>query len=155
MTRRINDAGLALIKSFESFQPKAYKRAGDVWTIGYGHTENVTQNTPDIDQGEATLLLRDDLAEAERYVDIGVRTSINDNQFSALVSFCFNEGCGRLNGSTLLKLVNAGQFEQAAEQFQKWIYGKDGHGNEIVLDGLVRRRDAEKALFLTSPETTP
>ncbi len=138
----INQDGVNLIKSFEGLYLDAYLDPVGVWTIGYGHTEGVYEGMT-ITEAEAEELLRKDLAEFEAAVSEAVQVSLNDNQFSALVSFTFNLGAGSLFESTLLKLLNQGDFQGAADQFPRW--NKAG-GQE--LPGLTRRRKAERALFL-------
>jgi GH24 family phage-related lysozyme (muramidase) len=113
-----------------------------VWTIGYGHTKTAEPGMV-ITEAQAEELLREDLAEFEEAVTEAVEVSINSNQFSALVSFCFNLGAGSLFQSTLLKLLNQGDFQGAADQFPRW----DKAGGQ-ALEGLTRRRKAERALFL-------
>ena len=121
---------------------EAYLDAVDVWTIGYGHTKTAEPGMV-ITEAQAEELLREDLAEFEEAVTEAVEVSINSNQFSALVSFCFNLGAGSLFQSTLLKLLNQGDFQGAADQFPRW----DKAGGQ-ALEGLTRRRKAERALFL-------
>jgi len=132
----INSEGVKLIKSFEGMELEAYQDAVDVWTIGYGHTKTVEPGMI-ITEAKAEELLRQDLEEFEEAVTEAVEVSINSNQFSALVSFCFNLGAGSLFQSTLLKLLNQGDFQGAADQFPRW--NKAG-GQE--LEGLTRRRKA-------------
>ena len=132
-----------IIKEFEGCKLKAYKCPADVWTIGYGHTDGVKEGD-EITQQEADRLLASDVDLFTSGVQRLVTSDINRNQLGALVSFAFNLGLGNLRHSTLLKLVNAGDFVGAANQFPRWnkAAGK-------VLPGLVRRREAEKKLFLT------
>lgn len=151
---KTGDAGVALIKSFEGFVPLAYDdlapkrkltpgmRPFGTLTIGYGHTGRDVVIGRRITPAEGEALLRADLATAEAAVTHRVSVPLNQNQFDALVSFVFN--CGETNfaRSTLLRLVNAGQFERAAREFAKW--NKSGGK---VLTGLIRRRSAEAALF--------
>ncbi|CAD0231473.1 Lysozyme (fragment) [Planktothrix agardhii] len=139
----INSEGVNLIKSFEGMELEAYLDAVDVWTIGYGHTKTVEPGMM-INEAQAEELLREDLAEFEEAVTEAVQVSINFNQFSALVSFCFNLGADSLFQSTLLKLLNQGDFQGAADQFPRW-----NKAGGQVLDRLTRRRKAEKALFLS------
>ncbi|MEL0588157.1 MAG: lysozyme [Planktothrix rubescens PR222] len=138
----INSEGVNLIKSFEGMELEAYLDAVDVWTIGYGHTKTAEPGMV-ITEAQAEELLREDLAEFEEAVTEAVQVSINFNQFSALVSFCFNLGADSLFQSTLLKLLNQGDFQGAADQFPRW----DKAGGQ-ALEGLTRRRKAERALFL-------
>ena len=141
MARIINNAGLSLIKSFESCKLTAYQDQVGVWTIGWGHTGNVYAGQ-EITQDEADALLETDLTKFENGVDDLVTATITDNQFAALVSFAFNLGLGNLRSSTLLQLVNSGNFHDANTEFVKW-----DHAGGQVSDGLLRRRTAEAALF--------
>jgi lysozyme len=140
----INDAGLSLIESFEGDSLRAYPdpgTGGEPWTIGYGHTANVHPGMT-ITQDQAVAFLRNDVAVAEQAVVKLVQVVLNPNQFSALVSFEYNTGL--LAGSTLLRLINEKNFSGAADEFGKWVYA----GGQIM-GGLVRRRAAERALFLS------
>jgi GH24 family phage-related lysozyme (muramidase) len=96
-----------------------------------------------INEQQAYKYLREDLYDFEAAVNKFVKVPLNDNQFSALVSFAFNVGSGAFKSSTLLKKLNQKDYEGAADQFDKWIYAKGQ-----VLNGLIRRRKAEKELFL-------
>lgn len=141
---KISKNGINLIKEFESLKLKAYPdpgTGGKPWTIGYGHTKGVKLGDV-ISKQQAEQYLRDDLNEFESGVSRLVTVQINQNQFDALVSFAFNVGLGALEKSTLLRLLNAGDYAGAAEQFPRWnkAAGK-------VLNGLIRRRAAEQALF--------
>ncbi|MEG3919041.1 lysozyme [Microcoleus sp. POL10_C6] len=138
----INQDGVNLIKSFEGMEVEAYLDAVGVWTIGYGHTQGVYEGMT-ITEAQAEELLRKDLAEFEGYVSEAVQVSINENQFSALVSFTFNLGPENLFDSTLLKLLNQGDFQGAGDQFPRW-----NKAGSQELEGLTRRRKAERALFL-------
>jgi lysozyme len=137
---QINQAGLDLIKEFEGCRLDAYDDGTGVITIGWGHTPAMLGET--ITQAQADQMLMDDLQRFEQCVNDMVSHNINPNQFAALVSFAYNLGCGSLEGSTLLSLVNAGDYDGAAAQFGKWVYA----GGQ-VLEGLVRRRAAEANLF--------
>jgi GH24 family phage-related lysozyme (muramidase) len=139
---KINQAGLDLIKSFEGLRCNAYKCPAGVWTIGYGHTLNVVRGQI-IDVITAEQLLKQDLQQFERAVDKLITVPLTDNQFSALVSFAFNCGEGALSTSTLRRKLNGGDYLGAALEFLKWT-----RANGKVLPGLVRRRNAEKQLFL-------
>ena len=134
---KINNEGLALIKSFEGCRLVAYKCPAGVWTIGYGHTAGVTEGQV-ITQAQADNMLKSDMKKYEKYVADNVKIPLNENQFSALVSFCYNCGVGNLR--TLVKNRNAQQIADAMILYNK-ASGK-------VLAGLVRRREAERKLFL-------
>ncbi|HEY9761730.1 MAG TPA: lysozyme [Trichocoleus sp.] len=147
-SKAINSAGLEIIKHFEGIRLKAYQDSVGVWTIGYGHTSmagppHVTPGMT-ISAAEAETILKRDLGVFEKGVDDAVTATVNSDQFSALVSFAFNVGLGNLRNSTLLKKLNAGDSKGAAEEFLRWSYagGKQ-------LPGLLRRRRAERALFLS------
>ena len=138
----ISKKGIDLIKRFEGCRLKAYRCPAGVWTIGYGHTNNVR---PDdiITQNDAEELLKRDLKVHEDNVKRVVKIALTQNQFDALVSFEYNVGYGAFANSTLLKLLNAGNYNGASKQFERWVYAGDR-----VLEGLVKRRKEEKGLFL-------
>jgi lysozyme len=138
----LSPTGLALIQSFEGLRLRAYRDATGIPTIGYGSTRGVRLGmviTPE----QATARLREDVADAEAAVRRLVTVPITQGQFDALVSFTYNLGAGNLAKSTLLELLNLADYAGAANQFPRWI--KAGGKN---LRGLVRRRAAERALFL-------
>ena len=134
--------GLELIKHFEGCELKAYVCPAGVLTIGYGHTGPEVQPGMEITTSEAEELLKTDLIRFERIVDNHVTVPIKQCQFDALVSFTFNCGGDAFKNSTLLRLLNAKDYEGAAGQFGRWVNGPDG-----ALAGLVRRREAEEELF--------
>jgi lysozyme len=143
--RRINQDGLDLVKHFEGLYLKAYKDPVGIWTIGHGHTglqhmDGTVYPGRVITKAEAERLLRYDMNQFERRVEAFAKVALNDNQFAALVSFDFNTG--GLGKSTLLKKLNAGDYQGARAEFGKWT-----RGGGRVLPGLVRRRKAEAALF--------
>jgi len=144
--RPINEVGLRLIKSFESFRANAYLDESGVWTIGYGHTHDVTENTSAVTEPEAEILLRQDIASAEESVEQLIAVVLGDNQYAALVSLVFNTGPAPLKRMLGARL-NAGDYAGAAQEFLRWRLS-----GGIVSDGLVRRREAERTLFLT-PDT--
>jgi lysozyme len=144
-----SERGIDLIKSFEGCVLKAYPdpgTGGDPWTIGWGTTRGVKRGMT-ITQEEADLLLAEDVNGFASQVSRMVRVPLNQNQFDALVSFVYNVGAGAFGNSTLLRLLNEGEYEGAAGQFGRWVHG----GNGETLPGLVRRRAAEKALFEEKP----
>lgn len=144
----ISQTGINLIKEYEGCYLTAYKCPAGVWTIGYGTTEPI--NGKPISQGmtitqqQADDLLKTNLKTYEKAINDYTKVSLNQNQFDALVSFTYNVGCNAYRNSTLLKLLNKGDFDGAADQFLLW-----NKGGGKVLPGLVRRREAEKKLFLT------
>lgn len=157
MTRRINAEGLKLIKQWEAFIPFAYDdfdspkkrrriQPGDkvtgTLTIGYGSTGAHVMPGKTITEHEASELLLDDLDRFERCVERKVVVPLNDNQFAALVSFCFNIGEGAFSGSTLLKKLNKGDYASVPAELAKWITSKGKR-----MQGLVNRRAAEAGLW--------
>jgi len=159
--RKINAAGLALVRAFEGCRLLAYddldpdrvllpgdKLKGTL-TIGHGHTGPDVRIGQRITATEAETLLAADLAEAERGVAALAGVPPGDNAFAALVSLAFNIGLGNFRRSTLLRRLNAGDRLGAAAEFARWNKAKGK-----VLAGLTRRRAAEAALFL-APEAPP
>ena len=141
---RTGAAGLTLIKSFEGLSLEKYRDAVGKWTIGYGHLILPNENFPQaLSKVEAEDLLRADLGMTERGIHKYVTVDLNQNQFDALVAFAFNVGLGNLQNSTLLRLLNQGQYQEAADQLPRW-----NKAGGKVLAGLTRRREAERALFL-------
>jgi len=134
--------GRDLIRKFEGEKLKAYQCPAKVWTIGVGHTGQDVKPGLVITSEQSDKLLQSDLSKFESAVANLVKVPLNQNQFDALVSFSFNVGDGALGRSTLLKLINSGHADDAAEEFKKW--NKAG-GN--VLTGLTARRAAERELF--------
>ena len=141
---KLSENGTKLIKKYEGCRLKAYKCPRGVWTIGYGHTNNVRPNDV-ITQDEAEELFKQDVKVFENAVNKLVKVKLNQNQFDALVSFTFNLGYGDrgLGGSTLLRLLNNSDYIGASKQFSRWVYSGDR-----VLEGLIKRRNEEKELFL-------
>lgn len=137
-----SQAGIDLIKSFESCRLTAYQDSAGVWTIGYGHTAGVYAGMT-ITQAQAEEFLRSDLKTAENAVNGKVTYPITQNMFDALVSLTFNIGSGNFGTSTLLKKLNQGDINGAADEFDRWIYS-----GGVVQQGLVetcgRKRDVFK-----------
>lgn len=139
--RPICQDGIDLIKEYEGLHLTPYLCPGGIWTIGWGHTRTVYKGMQ-ITQNEAEILLRQDLQNVELAVMQAVTVPLNENQFSALVSFAFNVGLGNFQRSTLLKLLNRGWYEQVPAQFMRW-----NRARGEVLGGLSRRRAAEARLW--------
>lgn len=137
-----SEKGLALTKSFEGLHLEAYRDCAGIWTIGYGHTGLGVCEGRTIGAAEADEFLLADLADAVACVNRGVIAPISQNQFDALVDFCFNAGRGNFRQSTLLRKLNGGDNAGAIAQFGLWV-----HAGGIVVPGLVRRRNAEAQLF--------
>lgn len=138
---KVSEKGIALIREFEGCNLRAYKDSVGIWTVGYGHVGPEVREGLEITQARAEELLLEDIADAEKCVRNSVSVALTEGEFSALVSFCFNLGCGRLRGSTLLRKLNAGDVDIGPE-FEKWCFA-GGKKSE----GLVRRRKAERELF--------
>ncbi len=152
----INDRGLKIVMDFEGCRLDAYRCPAGVMTIGYGHTRDPYTGKPDVEPGrklrsqhEAEELLTFDLQRYEEAVGNLCPKGTNANQFSACVSFAYNVGIDAFKKSTLLKKLSAKAPLSAAEEFLKWVYGgKNADGTPQKLPGLVKRRAAERALFL-------
>jgi GH24 family phage-related lysozyme (muramidase) len=151
-TGKINDDGLTIIKLFEGLELRAYQDSVGVWTIGYGHTSMA--GPPEvypgmtISEAEAEQILRTDLGVFERGVQGAITTQTTSDQFSAMVSFAFNVGVSAYRDSTLLRKHNARDFAGAADEFLRWVFA----GGQ-KLPGLERRRNAERALYLSQDYT--
>jgi lysozyme len=133
--------GVELIRHFEGCRFDAYLCPAGVWTIGYGHTADVKEGDS-IDQEAAEAFLIEDLEKFEQAVTRLVEVPLTQQQFDALVSWTFNLGAGNLAESTLLRKLNNYQYAEVPEQMMRWVKA----GGQ-VLDGLVKRRAAEAALF--------
>ena len=133
--------GTALIKKFEGCELEAYQCSANVWTIGYGHTKGVEKGDT-ISKEEAEEMLVEELHEYENYVNEYVNVALSQNQFDALVSWVYNLGPANLKASTMLKVLNDGKYEEVPYQMKRW-----NKAGGKVLDGLVRRREAEALLY--------
>ncbi|HAV1453484.1 TPA: lysozyme [Enterobacter hormaechei subsp. steigerwaltii] len=143
-----SEKGIALIKEFEGCKLTAYQDSVGVWTIGYGWTQPVDGKPiragMTIKQETAERLLKTGLVSYESDVSRLVKVSLTQGQFDALVSFTYNLGARSLSTSTLLRKLNAGDYATAADEFLRW-----NKAGGKVLNGLTRRREAERALFLS------
>jgi lysozyme len=146
---RTSQSGLDLIKEFEGFRAKPYLCSAKVPTIGYGSTmyENgfkVKLSDPPISEEKALDLFAKTLVKYEQAVEKAVTVDIGQHEFDACVSLCYNIGGGNFASSTLVKMINAGdEKSDIAEQFLRW-----NKAGGKVIDGLTRRRQAERQLFL-------
>lgn len=139
-----------LIKSFEGFRAHPYRCPAGIPTIGYGSTRyadgrRVSMADPPITEQHAAELLRDTLSGYEEEVSRYVAVPLTQGQYDALVDFAYNAGAQNLRTSTLLRQLNAGNYSGAADEFLKWV-----HGGGKTLPGLVRRREAERRMFVGS-----
>lgn len=138
---KISQEGLSLIKKFEGLELTAYQCSAGVWTIGYGHTKGV-QEGDEWSESHANDMLELELEEYEGYINDCVEVSLSQNQFDALVSWVYNLGPANLKSSTMLKVLNLGDFPKVPEQIKRW-----NKAGGKVLQGLIRRREAEALLF--------
>ncbi|MGG7716481.1 lysozyme [Klebsiella aerogenes] len=143
-----SEKGIALVKQFEGCKLTAYQDSVGVWTIGYGWTQPVDGKPiragMTIKQETAERLLKTGLVSYESDASRLVKVSLTQGQFDALVSFTYNLGARSLSTSTLLRKLNAGDYAGAADEFLRW-----NKAGGKVLNGLTRRREAERALFLS------
>jgi lysozyme len=144
---RVSRAAIELIKRFEGYRRHAAQLPDGRWTIGYGHTLTAREGA-EVSESDAEALLLYDLISVAHVVSENVYSPLSQNQFDALTSFAFNVGSDNFRRSQVLKRLNAGAFVQAACAMELWRKA-DFEGERIVVDALVRRRAAEKALFLT------
>jgi len=145
----INESGLSIIKVFEGFSETVYRDPVGIPTIGYGSIwdldgSRIKIGRPSISKAEAVLLLQRELEHVEKSIRWLVQAPLTSNQFSALASWTYNLGSGNLKASTLRKKLNRENFQGAADEFPKWR-----RAGGRILKGLVRRRAAERELFLT------
>ncbi len=142
MSMIYSKSGLQLTESFEGCRLTAYQDVKGVWTIGVGHTGPDVYEGLIITQDQADAWLLQDVQNAVNHVNSLVTVQLTQPEFDALVDFCFNVGCGAFAGSTMLKLLNAGDYAGAADQFERW----DKSGGQVIA-GLLRRRQTEVQEF--------
>lgn len=141
---KTSEAGIELIKKYESFMPRPYVCPAGKLTIGYGHVIGEEEDFTEITKDQAhDLLVEEDLPSRERTVYQYVRTPLTQSQFDALVSLVYNIGATAFKSSTLLRKLNSGDIEGAADEFMKWV-----HAGGKRMQGLVNRREAEREMFL-------
>jgi len=136
-----SNEGISLIQKFEGCELEAYQCSAGVWTIGYGHTKDVVEGMT-ITKEQAEQMLVDELHEYENYINEYVTVALSQNQFDALVSWVYNLGPANLKASTMLKVLNSGKYEDVPAQMKRW-----NKAGGKVLEGLIRRREAEACLF--------
>ena len=138
---KISEDGLELIKKFEGCETSAYQDSVGVWTIGFGHTKGVEEGqTCSIEDAES--MLADEMDEYEGYINNMVKVELQQHEFDSLVAWVYNLGPTNLSESTMLKVLNGGQFVRVRDEMNRWTRA----GGEI-LEGLVRRRQAESLMF--------
>ena len=152
----MSEQGLELLKQWEGFKSKVYKDSAGLPTIGVGHLLTQSERTSGaivinglavqyadgLTDQQVLDLLSQDVQPAEQAVNIGVKVALDQNQFDALVSFTFNTGTGAFSSSTLLKVLNQGQYDQVPDQLRRW----NKAGGQVV-QGLVNRRENEIKLW--------
>ena len=144
----VSNKGVDLICEFEGKRLAAYDDGVGVWTIGFGTIKY--PNGVRVKKGDTCTLeqakdyMRHDLIEFEHTVNSSVKVPLNQNQFDALVSLAYNIGSNAFKSSTLVKKLNTGDYQGAADQFNVWI-----NAGGKRMQGLVNRRDREKLLFLS------
>ena len=146
-----NEVAFSIIRHFEGWRPRVYRCPAGLATIGYGSTygldgERVTMAHREITLVEGDQLLCWSVGSSRRSVARLVKVPLTINQRSALISLCYNIGSGNFQGSTLRAMVNRYEDESAANEFWKWR-----RAGGVILAGLVRRREAERALFVAPP----
>lgn len=144
---KVNSSGLSIIKECEGFRSKAYLCPSGVPTIGWGRTKGVSLGMI-CTLSEAQAWLEEDVAYVVKVIKFSVKVPLSENQLSSLVSFIYNVGVTNFLSSTLLKVLNQGQYSLVPAQMRRWIYGRDKRtGTKISLPGLVKRRELEVSLW--------
>ena len=138
---KLGERGTEILKYFEGCKLTAYQDSVGVWTIGYGHTKGVYDGMT-ITQDQAEQMLLSELEEYEVYIKDMVTVPLTQNQFDALVVWVYNLGPTNFRNSTLLKELNAGNYNAAGQEITRW-----NKAGGKVLAGLVKRREAEAQLF--------
>jgi lysozyme len=146
---QVSRTAIDLIKRFEGYRRRSAQLADGRWTIGYGHTLTAREGA-EVSDNDAEALLLYDLIAIAHLINEQVYTPLTQNQFDALSAFAFNIGAENFRRSSVLRRVNEGNLLQAACAMEMWRKA-DFEGERIVIDALVRRRAAEKTLFLTPP----
>lgn len=139
----ISENGIDFIKSFEGFSDKPYTCSAGKLTIGYGHVLKNDENINKVTQEQAEQILKSDLRWVEKTIKSSVWVDLTQNEYDALCSFIYNIGGTAFRNSTLLKLLNNESYVDAADEFLKWC-----HVGKEISNGLLRRREAERDLFL-------
>ncbi len=149
---KTGETGLNLIKGYEGLRMSAHYAPSEQWTVGYGHTDTARHGMS-VTEGEAERLLREDVSPIENLISETVRAPLNQNEHDALTSLIFNIGEQNWRRSSVLRKLNEGDKLAAAQGFEMWTKARV-NGEIVTLDGLVRRRAAEKSLFLMPTEAS-
>jgi len=137
----ISNEGISLIKKFEGCELESYQDSVGIWTIGYGHTKNIKEGMT-ISKEQADNMLLNELDEYCEYVEKAVDVTLKQCEFDALVAWTYNLGPTNLNKSTMLKKLNNKEYQDVPHEIKRW-----NKAGGKVLQGLVRRREAESLLF--------
>jgi GH24 family phage-related lysozyme (muramidase) len=146
MTNATSANGLALIQQYEGFRAEPTRLPDGTWLVGYSHVR-VGEPGEAVNENEARELLALDVAAYEKLVNARITQPLNQAQFDALVSFAFSVGAEAFEQSQVLRRINAGDYVSAACAIDAWRKADVG-GESVIVDSLVSRRAAEKALFL-------
>lgn len=145
MPHAISDTGLALIREFEGFRDTPAQMPNGAWVVGYGHVR--AEAGDDVSEEAGAAMLAQDLTAIEAMVNEAVTAEITQSQFDALVSFAFSVGAEAFAKSDVLRRTNTGEAIVAACAMDAWRKS-DASGELEIIDALIRRRAAEKALYL-------
>ena len=148
----INEAGLELIELFEGFSSEPYQDVAGIWTIGFGSIygadgKRVTQDHQSISKADASKLMERDIKRTEDTLARLITVDVTLNQFSALCSFAYNVGTGAFQRSTARMKLNRQDYQGCADELLRWKYA-----GKRVIPGLLRRREAERELFLNEDQ---
>lgn len=149
VNRPIPQCGIDLIKSFEGCKLNAYQDGADIWTIGYGHTKDVKEGVT-CSLSEADAWLRQDCAWAWAAILRLVKVPLTANQGGSLLSVVFNLGETQFSKSSLLVMLNSGNYVGIPDKIKQFVYISRKDGGGTMSQGLVNRRNAEAALFIGS-----
>lgn len=149
MTQDTTTKSFKLIAGFEGLSLAPYLCSAGKWTIGWGNTRmpdgsTVTSDTPLITREKADLMLTREIMNVEETLFRLVKVPLSENKVTALTSFIYNVGVTAFENSTLLRKLNAGDYGGAADELPRWV-----HAEGKILGDLIKRREKERALFLS------
>lgn len=148
--QKLSEPGIGCLKHLEGFRSRIYPDA-DGWAIGFGcQVDHATWCDREIDESQAESLMKFRLRGFEAAVNKAVRVPLKQYEYDALVIFAYNVGTGSEGfcGSTLVKLLNAGEPQKAVAQFCRWRFTRDKKGNKVESKNLKARRALERRIFL-------
>ncbi len=146
---KIPEVEADFVARWEGYRAKPYRDIAGHWTIGYGSEMHSGESMHAITEPEARARMVAKMESDSAAVDSSVKVPLSTQQHAALVDFVYNLGSENLQRSTLLRLLNAGDYHAAAEQFRRWDMYRDPAGRLVQEAGLLRRRLAERDLFLS------